>query len=386
MIVPPLWVFSGLSIITNNSFDWSEYAEAITEAKEAEKYDQYFSGIYGDYYELLNKINSPKPSNSVLSNYQDLSGRTNDLSIDKVNDINKQAMSQIALKITDVSGLADVAKIKSGLKQILQGHASLTTEEPNYKEPSLEDFISKDELIESLFPAKNLENFKQNIEGVELKLADIIQKNQVIAASNESNILKTNEANLAKYKKYQNELLFENARFSIIDSGSYNLMHDLSYDFSFPEKEKFSKGLLNKDAVIELTITSKNLRNILPMSYLNRGLDLEVALDKKRLSVSNLTNKYITIDAVSLYHQQDVLTKGGTAFQNYVELAPGTITNLSLNEFDLSSLKSDYLGLTKKMAAKTDVKFGFAVKYRITGEDVPKTLYNKNSYNLYKLL
>ena len=125
---------------------------------------------------------------------------------------------------------------------------------------------------------------------------------------------------------------------------------------------------------------------MLPSSYVNKGRDIEVILEGKSLSITNLTGKYITLDAVSLYHDQNVLTKGGSAFQNYIELAPGSITTLSLNEFDLSGLKTSYQGLTKEKAKKTEVQFGFAVKYRITDENTPKTLYEKKSYNLYKLL
>ena len=178
IFIYPIFIFSGLSIFTENSFDWDEYADAVTEAKEADKYDDRFNDIYNDYIDLDNEISASSSLALTSSDTPDLIDRTNAIENKISGEIRDKAMSQVPLKVIDNSGLADLDKIKSGIKEYLNGSASLTATRPVYDAPSLIDFISSKELKEKLLPAHNLDNLKLNIEAVKLELADILKKNQ----------------------------------------------------------------------------------------------------------------------------------------------------------------------------------------------------------------
>lgn len=48
--------------------------------------------------------------------------------------------------------------------------------------------------------------------------------------------------------------------------------------------------------------------------------------------------------------------------------------------------KEAYYALTKDEALSKNIMFGFAIKYRIIQQDIDKTLFRINTYNVYKLL
>ena len=149
------------------------------------------------------------------------------------------------------------------------------------------------------------------------------------------------------------------------------------FDLDNPNKIVLKEGKVPTQYGVELRVSSIDYKNIIPY-FENNNKDIVIRIEDKTLVIRNKTEQYVTIDAISIYYNENVLTRSGENFLNHDELAPNTIGRYNLNQFDLNKLDNNYYRVTSDSARKTNVDFGFAVKYRKTGSNKPKSLFKIN--------
>lgn len=365
-------------------FDWQAYMDAVQEAKSVDGYDNRFVNAYDKYVGLLNAFSeSSEYPRDPAEKYRQLSDQlyqTNVVELDRL------SRDQLKIDLIDKSGLAGDQHVKKILKNQLESEVVLSPR-PNFEALVLEKYIPMSELGKSLLPADDLQDFEQKLQSGQYRLNQINHDNDLIRERNYIQAGQAEASHKSLLEKYRNTLSQRNGRIRFYDGGKIaNALSNYKYELDMPGSLDIQKGRLPSGEALKLLVLSKSYEDLLPRQYINSNADMSVVLSGPFLVVTNNTKKYITVDAVSLYHQGQVLTRGGENFQNFSELAPGTSTSINLNSFNLSSLDSDYYDMTQAKAGNKKVNFGFAVKYRITETDSPRTLYKENSYSLLNLL
>lgn len=150
-----------------------------------------------------------------------------------------------------------------------------------------------------------------------------------------------------------------------------------------PEQVQVEGGTVPGGIEGTLVITGRTFNQVLPRSYSYSNADLALNLSGDTVTVTNKTKTYISLDALTLYHQEDVLTLGGDSLK---EISPGAITSIPLFNFGLGQLKTTYTGLTREKARATTVEFGFACKYRRNDLTQARSFVETKSYRLLDLL
>ena len=241
--------------------------------------------------------------------------------------------------------------------------------------------------MNGVFPVKDIGELEQKLVSAEKDLTYLKNVNSNRKQNNFLIVEKNNLENqvlMSSYLKYLDE---EKLDLSWIKSPKVkSLLQNTEYDLRLPSNTKISaKKTINK-ITSALTIKGVNFSGVLPKYYQHQNAELSAQLNGGIITINNMADSFITIDAISLYHEGDVLTRGGGNFQNLYEMAPKTINNIGINSFDLSSLDTTYNNLTLDEAKKTKISFGFAIKYRVTESDRPKTIYKQHVYKLSDLL
>jgi hypothetical protein len=242
-----------------------------------------------------------------------------------------------------------------------------------------------------LFPAKNIDELEQRLTNASTQLNKWIESNRV----SKERYLQHRESVRSDNKELMNQSFETLKRFnyqlSISSNGSLERKlrnQGVQFEFEYPKSASGKVGALKLDGVKpKLTILSKNFENLYPQDDLViNNSDIRVSLNNGYITIKNKTKSYVTLDALSLYHNSDVLTLGGNNFENYHEVAPEAETRLSLTAFNLRSLRNNYYAMTKAKAKKIKVSFGLAGKYRVTGRSERKSFYKKKDYRLDKLI
>jgi len=145
-----------------------------------------------------------------------------------------------------------------------------------------------------------------------------------------------------------------------------------------------AEGYLLKPAI---TIISKSFKNIYPV-YANEDAAIRMEFDgNDEIRFINKTNNFIQIKSISIYYNDEISTSN---LSTPIELPPRAITKeyLSVNKYVLSNVKkfTNYKDMTRDNAANRLISFGFAIKYKLSDQNIDKSLYKQNNYNLLQVL
>lgn len=105
-----------------------------------------------------------------------------------------------------------------------------------------------------------------------------------------------------------------------------------------------------------------------------------VKAENGRLKIHNKTGKYLKIDSVSMYVDNDIETRTNLN----VEVPPQAISTIvGLNRFPDSERRRTLHNVDQTLL-KHPIELGTAVKYRIADTNVEKTLYKVDAVTPYR--
>jgi hypothetical protein len=171
-------------------------------------------------------------------------------------------------------------------------------------------------------------------------------------------------------------------------SAELQLPHQENYtvdNFAIEVKAPFtvSVGPETGSVVAAYTIKSLDCSNVFPQ-YSNGDGNVEVRLNGETLRISNKTQKYVTISALTAYYNSEV-----SNYSADLELPPETFKDVAASTVlggNGIKREASYNDVDKAKAANTDFTFGLAVKYRIVDTNLEKSFYKTYKYNLGKVL
>lgn len=366
----------------DQTFDWDKYMSAVNEAKSAENYDQRFAAIHQKYQNLHTDLNRPMPENVARSADEYLKAAQELLS--KRSPEAKQDVEQkVAIRVQDHSGLLSPQAVESEVRGALTAIVNLPS--PNFKRAELQAYIGSEDVRDNLFPAPSLDQLEQRINQQQSVVTTRQQNNDRIEAANKQLESADRIENERRWKAYQSALQNGKALASL-QVGTYGgVMSGANHRLILPDTLSIQHGVVSGDPVV-VTIDSVSFNDVIPARYSNSNDDLKIELQDRSIRFTNRTNRYITIDALSLYYNDEILTVGGEGFQGFRELPPNSEASVSLSAFDLNGLSDDFFDMTKAKAQAQTVKFGFAAKYRNTDMVVAKTLFRQDTLSLYSLI
>lgn len=357
VVLSPIWVLLGFPTAFEPNFSWDKYHSAVNEAKANQNFDSTFM-IASDKYDKL--------QNSIITKS----------SFDKMyaqgkKELESALKDQIQIKVINSSGLQSAEHLQNKYSQ-QQLRTKIETS-VNYNKAT-EIFILKEEAerLYGIGDAKTIDEFSLLIDGT----------NDYIRNTRKLNMLSDNTKD-QNHKILVNQLKYGTGVVNTeIDESYRSLFLGYNVDTKSPENIFLLDGKLIGNVVIPIYIKSKDYKNVLPSNYHNENPDIQVSLTGKIISLVNNTSNYISLDALSLYHNSNILTK-----DNYdIEIPPNGVKTLNLNVFNLKTLQSDYYNLTQKRANNEVVDFGFALKYTITEENKHKSLYKTKKYKLADII
>jgi len=134
-----------------------------------------------------------------------------------------------------------------------------------------------------------------------------------------------------------------------------------------------------------VTIHGKSFKDVFP-KYINEDQFLRVEFDGEHLRFINKTNNFMQIKSISTYYNGEIAT---LSLKDKIELPPQAFTKkpLSIKSFLSKDIieKARYNNITKDFAMQQYITFGFAIKYTLVEQNLDRTLFKENKYNLYEL-
>ncbi|HMK55159.1 MAG TPA: hypothetical protein VK448_00810 [Dissulfurispiraceae bacterium] len=149
---------------------------------------------------------------------------------------------------------------------------------------------------------------------------------------------------------------------------------------------RFSSNVQKLKPVI--LINTRDFKDFYP-DYVNEDSALMVVLNNGKLHFYNKKDQFIQIYSISVRYNSEV-SNIDLKEANRIEIPPLSRTKDPYEIKDIINKniieKAQFPKLTKELAMKRTIRFGFAVKYRTLDQHIDKTLYKENTYNLYSAI
>ena len=165
---------------------------------------------------------------------------------------------------------------------------------------------------------------------------------------------------------------------SYLNIDGYNIGIDVQDNVQYSQST-------NTKLPVKITIDSRNYTHVFP-PYKHEDNNLKLYFNGETIEFVNKTKNYLEIKSITIYYNNNITNH---SYDKSIELPPNTYKNgFNINNYVNNEIINDsnYESVTANSAKKSNFNFGFAVKYRIVEQNVDKTLYNTNAYNLYKVL
>lgn len=191
---------------------------------------------------------------------------------------------------------------------------------------------------------------------------------------------KSQDLQIQNYEKNLSELTsFYYLSFN--KNGSFN---KYNYTIEAPESVK----AMNTKQTIPYTLTLNNASfgRVYPYCTIS-DKNITLASDGKKIDFENNTKEFIQIHSISLYLNDDIKT---LVLGEPIELPPHSKTKKPIDISQVYDYKMvnilDQNNITAEQAKKKNITYGFAVKYRMVEQNIDKTLYKTNIFNIHELL
>jgi len=144
-------------------------------------------------------------------------------------------------------------------------------------------------------------------------------------------------------------------------------------------------GSATPELTAKYTIKSRNWHDVFP-KFTNKDENIEVNFDGKDIKFSNKTNKFLEVSSISVYYNSEVFNVGeGNRFELPPETQKVFNSNLLLQASNIAK-EARYIGVNQQNSINREFSFGFAVKYRSVDQNIDKTLYKVDRFNLFRTL
>jgi|GEM_PF-4044591 len=119
-------------------------------------------------------------------------------------------------------------------------------------------------------------------------------------------------------------------------------------------------------------------------AYRHADQNLRVAFDRNLLTVENATSGPVTLVSAWLYYN-DKVVKLKVADRELPPRSAGTALDLTPS---VAYLNADmtYRNVTRESAMNTEIRFGFALRYRIGNSAAEQTLFKVDAHTLYTMM
>ncbi|WP_306534052.1 hypothetical protein [Geobacter sp.] len=185
------------------------------------------------------------------------------------------------------------------------------------------------------------------------------------------------------FKEYQNKLS---------DLISYlNLIHNKEnlkgrYAFTINAPQTIKSSNTKQEIVYDILINSADFGTVFPV-YNMSDKNIVMDFNGNSINLDNKTKEFIQVYSISVYVGKDIKL---ISLDQPIELPPQAklARPLSvvrqLDYFMKEEMTFDKI--TAEKARKSNINFGFAVKYRIVEQNLDKSLYKTTNINVYELL
>jgi len=115
---------------------------------------------------------------------------------------------------------------------------------------------------------------------------------------------------------------------------------------------------------VRVRISSRDFVDVRPKTFAAIDKNIRANLEGDRLIITNLTQSYIKIEAVSFYYQNKISTKQGDA----ISLPPLAVNDgIRFSSFSRQLPSQERSAITRQSRKSSTVQFGIAVKYSVQG-------------------
>lgn len=349
-----------LVVFTYVDFDYSKYEKAINEAQKNTPLErEKFYAAYKDYDNQIKSFNNELREFSNTKNRELTSLAANEFDTYKIK--YDYLQKHIKFHIVDKSGFYNkkfknpkdlLSFSKDAISYELLGFEKIKLDNTIFPMP-IKDYSS----IISQAKTKAKSNFQVQKNAI-LSNYDLIKKD-----------IKYKYQHANYYIKFDEQQKTDNFHFTLTGAQEVqtNIPNNLNYN---------------------LTITGKDFFNIYP-SYSNESKDIKIVYSHGSMKFINKTNQYLLLKTISMYYNKLIknFSSGGEEDMLF-ELSPKTSITVDLIVPSTHPIyqEANYINLTKKVAKKTNINFGFSIKYRLDDRNRDTTLYKEKKYNLFHLI
>lgn len=334
-------------------------------------------------------------SESILSQYDGLlkDRRENEaLYNTALNDINNRyafLLSRYSQEYKNRPEIIEIYTDKSGLYDGTKELATITMTEKGLPEKHIQADADFETPVNNAFPCHTTQKCLANIETAKHSIKDMTTAKLKKLEEITSTDIPQYEQSLQKASEY---LIV-----SVNTSNHKKINHKiLNYRVNAPARIATDSKTMN----IEYEILSVDYENVFPpYDHANKDVKFMFNQYNKTITVENLTNEYLQIDSINMYYGKSIYEIVNNRKANFAsELPPKSSKTYRIIE-DGERIHDDgyinihlygnisqanYKNLTKEIAKKSNIDFGFAMKYALGNRTKNKTLFAMNKFNLYR--
>lgn len=158
-----------------------------------------------------------------------------------------------------------------------------------------------------------------------------------------------------------------------------NGMSKVDYTIICPKKVAPSSGYFD----VSVIVTGVNYTRVLPKKLFASDENVKLSLEDGVVKATNYSDDFIVVTDLSFYHA------GKIATQHSIDLSlppssQGKLIDIKKMAIDWD--KVSFYGLTKTQANRERIKYGFALRYSMSGRNTVETLYNAEYFKLADLV
>lgn len=160
---------------------------------------------------------------------------------------------------------------------------------------------------------------------------------------------------------------------------------DLVFRSDCPSEIQVRENNLINARPLKFYIVAKNFYDVMPAFYDNEDSNLKISLVNDQISVTNRSDQYLTVQKMSLYYNDKIITIG-QGLLSIADLPPAASATVPLEKFDMRSLDNDFLYITAKKIRQERVLFGLSARYSTTNDTRGFTLHEPKYYQLNSII